>query len=440
MITEELNEATRAFVAANRERDVRELALHAKPGEGVDLTAALEQIAGWRTARTKLPEWAACGDVWYPPHLSMEQCSSEATARYKAALARRVVAGSTDATAAGSVDASGSSGPAGSAVPLDAAMVDLTGGFGVDCSYMAREFAHAVYVERQERLCALASHNMRALGLDHVRVVHGDAQDAARGMDPVSLIFLDPARRDARGARTYAIADCTPDVLGMLDVLLAKAPHLMVKLSPMLDWHKTVADFRGHVAEVHVVSTGNECKELLLVVCRDVTDDPLVVCVNDASRLEFRVSQLHGDDPAAETPAVPANGVPEDDAPACEPERARHLYEPNASVMKAGCFTLLERRFGVREVGPNSHLFVSGRPVEGFPGRAFDVEAVGTLNKRDVRRLTEGLTHANVATRNFPMAPEALRRKLKLKDGGDVYLFAATAADGRRLVFRTRKP
>ncbi|PLS29416.1 DNA methyltransferase [Bifidobacterium parmae] len=427
-----ISDATRAFARAHRDEDVRDLALHAKPGPYVDLTAALEQIAGFRTARVKLPGWAACEDVVYPPHLAMEQCSSEATARYKADVARRIVAGDAGDAAAGNA-----------AAGEPTTLIDFTGGFGVDCSYMARVFDRAVYVERQEHLCELAAHNLPALGLVHARVVNDDAAAylATLPDDAATMAFLDPARRDAHGARTYAIADCTPDVLGLIDRLLAVAPHVMVKLSPMLDWHKTVADFAGRVHEVHIVSVANECKELLLVVGRDVCAASRVFCVNDGQALAFDA----GGDGNDGNDAAIGDGETGQDARIADPADSadsgswRYLYEPNASIMKAGCFSLLARRFAVAPVARDSHLFVSAEPAADFPGRAFEVDAVATMNKKELKRLTDGLTHANIATRNFPIPVAALRRKLKLKDGGDAYLFATTDAAGRHIVIRSHK-
>lgn len=394
-----ITDETMAFARTHRGEDVRELALRAKPGEGVDLTAALEQIAGWNTARGKLPTWAACEEIWWPPHISMEQCSSEATARYKAAVAARVVDGSVPAT-----------------------LVDLTGGLGVDCSFMARDFAHAVYVERQSHLCALARHNFASLGLDHIEVIEADATDYLAAMGPVDLIYLDPARRDAHGARTYAVSDCTPDALPLLPTLLGKAPHVMIKLSPMLDWHRAAIDFDGHVAEVHIVSVANECKELLLTLDCESHETPTLFCVNDGNI--FRVDASTG------------TSVPTDNASV---GRWRYLWEPNASVMKAGCFDALVSRFDVRPIAPNSHLFVSETLVEDFPGHSFAIEAIATMNKRELKSLTADLTHANITTRNFPLSVADLRKRLKLKDGGEVTLFATTDANGRHIVIRARK-
>ncbi|TPF94861.1 SAM-dependent methyltransferase [Bifidobacterium sp. UTBIF-78] len=424
----EITKETWAFIAAHQHEDVRDVALHARRADGVDVPFALEQIAGRQRARVKLPDWAAIDGLIFPPQVPMEQCSSQFTARYKARLAQRLVESLRDGTphtadVGRPADASGdaSAGRPTDHSPAATSLIDLTGGFGVDFSYMAQVFDHVTYVERQPLLCDIARHNLPLLGLTHANVVNGDSTDVLGSLEPASMIFLDPARRDDHGARTYAIADCTPDVLALQEALLAKAPVVMVKLSPMLDWHKTVADFAGAVAEVHIVSTGNECKELLLVLTRAHVDAPRVWCVNDDQVLDFIDTHL----------ASSAGPLP--------PEQWRYLYEPNASIMKAGCFDVVERRFGVRAVGRNSHLFVADGPVADFPGRSFVIESVATMNKRELKSLTEGLTHVNIAVRNFPMPVAQLRRKLKLKDGGDTYLFATTDAHDRHIVIRTVK-
>ena len=314
-------------------------------------------------------------------------------------------------------------------------MVDLTGGFGVDFSYLARGFSQATYVERQRHLCDLAEHNMAALGLDQARIVCGDGVEYLRQMGPVDFIYLDPARRDEHGSRTYAIEDCTPNVLELRDLLLAKSQYTLVKLSPMLDWRKAVADFDGAVREVHIVATGNECKELLLVLdgkAAGATSDvaaadtraPHVYCVNDDQRLDY--------DAAAYT-----RGLRIGDAPL--PHELRYLYEPNASIMKAGCFDVVEARFGAVQIGPSSHLFVSDEPVDGFPGRGFAIETIGGMGKKELKRLLSGLDRANIAVRNFPLTAPQLRKKLKLADGGDAYLFGTTMQGGDHVLIRTAK-
>ena len=416
-----MNDETREFVAMHRNEDVRELALKAKRVEGLDLPLALDQIAGWQIARKKLPQWASCEGIVYPPHISMEQCSSQFTAQYKSEIAQTLLA------PAATVRARVSDSPESDTLVARSSMVDLTGGFGVDFSYLARGFSQATYVERQRHLCDLAEHNMAALGLDQARIVCGDGVEYLRQMGPVDFIYLDPARRDEHGSRTYAIEDCTPNVLELRDLLLAKSQYTLVKLSPMLDWRKAVADFDGAVREVHIVATGNECKELLLVLGQQMHEEPSaprVFCVNDNQRIDY--------DSAAYTQGLRIGGKP-------LPEAKNYLYEPNASIMKAGCFDLVEERFGVTQVGPSSHLFVSATPVADFPGRGFAIEAIGGMNKKDIKRLLNGTKQANIAVRNFPLTAPQLRKKLKLADGGPVYLFGTTMQGCDHVLLRTSK-
>lgn len=433
-----MNDETREFVAMHRNEDVRELALKAKRVEGLDLPLALDQIAGWQIARKKLPQWASCEGIVYPPHISMEQCSSQFTAQYKSEVAQTLLAPA--ATVRARVSDSGESdnqttksepqlsdSPESDTLVARRAMVDLTGGFGVDFSYLARGFSQATYVERQRHLCDLAEHNMAALGLDQARIVCGDGVEYLRQMGPVDFIYLDPARRDEHGSRTYAIEDCTPNVFELRDLLLSKSQYTLVKLSPMLDWRKAVADFDGTVREVHIVATGNECKELLLVLGQQVHEEPSaprVFCVNDNQRIDY--------DSAAYTQGLRIGGKP-------LPEAKNYLYEPNASIMKAGCFDLVEERFGVTQVGPSSHLFVSATPVADFPGRGFAIEAIGGMNKKDIKRLLNGTKQANIAVRNFPLTAPQLRKKLKLADGGPVYLFGTTMQGCDHVLLRTSK-
>lgn len=433
-----MNDETREFVAMHRNENVRELALKAKRVEGLDLPLALDQIAGWQIARKKLPQWASCEGIVYPPHISMEQCSSQFTAQYKSEIAQTLLAPAATVRARVSDSAESvmqtaksafqlSDSPESDTLVAKRAMVDLTGGFGVDFSYLARGFSQATYVERQRHLCDLAEHNMAALGLDQARIVCGDGVEYLRQMGPVDFIYLDPARRDEHGSRTYAIEDCTPNVFELRDLLLAKSQYTLVKLSPMLDWRKAVADFDGTVREVHIVATGNECKELLLVLGQQVHEEPSaprVFCVNDNQRIDY--------DSAAYTQGLRIGGKP-------LPEAKNYLYEPNASIMKAGCFDLVEERFGVTQVGPSSHLFVSATPVADFPGRGFAIEAIGGMNKKDIKRLLNGTKQANIAVRNFPLTAPQLRKKLKLADGGPVYLFGTTMQGCDHVLLRTSK-
>lgn len=435
---------TTQFIMQNRTADVRRLALQAGRHPGVDMPFALDQIAGWQTARRKLPSWAACPGIVYPPHISMEQCSSEPAARYKAALARRWVRIAAPEWA-------------------ETSMADLTGGFGVDFSFTSREFASALYVERDERLCATVRANLPRLGIANAAVECAEAAEMLAGLPGQTMIFLDPARRDGSGGKTVFISDCTPDVCSLLPQLMQKARFVMVKLSPMLDWHKAVADLGGAVREVHIVSVGGECKELLLVLsasvgaeggmrvaCADISAKPDGGGNYPQSTFEYVEGGEESDLPSCASSAASECGSSADNAiPDSEIlhrraqsennstfhiPHSKYLYEPNASVMKAGCFAQLSRRFGVQAVSRNSHLFLSAVPVSGFPGRGFAIRRVCTMNKKQLRAALAGVTHANVAVRNFPLSADALRKRLKLKDGGSAYIFATTTGEGEHVL------
>lgn len=397
---------TAEFIREYRERDIRQLALQANRFPDVDMPYALDQIQGWQIARRKLPKWAACDGVIFPPHLSMEQCSSEPTAQYKLNLAMEWA----------------------SRVGHASRMTDLTGGFGVDFSFTSCAFNAATYVERNEQLCHIVEHNLPLLGLNNATVVCADAVEYLSTVEPQTMLFLDPARRDEHGAKTVMLADCTPDVVQLLPKLLEKSRFTMLKLSPMLDWHKAVDDLQGTVREVHIVSVGGECKELLLVLSTVVESELKVYCA-DLSTASGS-SSLFVYTPGSSAPV--ANST-------FNIQHSTFLHEPNASIMKAGCFDELAAAYGVSPVSRNSHLFLSDEPVEDFPGRSFVVERVTTMNKGELRKALVGIEKANIATRNFPLTVAELRKRLKIKDGGDVYIFATTTAEGEHLLLISRK-
>jgi len=404
-----VNEVTWQYVREHRMDDVRRLALSGGKSAEVDMPFALQQIAGWQTARRKLPSWAAVEGVIYPPHLNMEQCSSEETARYKGSL---------------TPDPSPSE---------KGTFVDLTGGFGIDFYWMSQKFGKRTYVERNADLCDIARHNFQQLGLE-AEVVCAEAEDFLKEMPPVDALFLDPARRDQHGSRTYGIEDCTPNVLELLPLLKEKADRIILKLSPMLDWRKAVSDLGG-VSEVHIVSVDNECKELLLVISSKLSGGLRLACVNNNTSFEFvpigETAGSHGGNhrfPSLE-PMVSFVGT----------SGFLYLFEPNTSIMKAGCFGEVAEAFGVNPLSANSHLFVSDHEVRDFPGRQFVVETMTSMNKQELKQALAGIDQANIAVRNFPLTAEQLRKKLKIKDGGDMFIFGTTLSDGTHKLFICRK-
>ena len=391
----QLNKETIAFIEEHLHDDVRALALKAGKLPQVDLTAALTQIAGRQIAAVKIPSWQLVKEILYPQHLSMEQCSSEVTARYKAEL----VSGDT--------------------------LCDLTGGFGVDCAFLSAGFKQVTYVEQQSSLCELAANNYGVLGLNHVKVVNEDGVAYLEKMEPVDCIFMDPARRNEHGGKTVAIADCTPDVGALQRLLTYKAQRVMIKLSPMLDLALTLQTMHS-TCEVHIVSVNNECKELLLILAAGVqTAEPEIHCVN----LTHNGKQCFSFTRSQEQEATCTYA---DDT-------ALYLYEPNASILKAGGFKVLSAAYCMKKLHPNSHLYTSDELVADFPGRVFRIEKSYSFNKKEMKDLLGNISKANISIRNFPSTVDELRKRTKLKDGGDVYLFATTLNSGDKVLLECYK-
>ena len=450
-----MNQATQDFIRQHQDDDVRQLAFLGSKYPEVDMPFALDQIRGRKMARVKLPRWASLEGIIYPPHISMEQCSSESTALYKAELAARLLGLP--------VSSSGIEMKAENEIEF----VDLTGGFGVDFSYIAARLGvKSMYVERQAHLCEAAKENFGRLGLKNAIVKNGDGieilhsfqpkkKDAASADDSLGItyeqprsllktnlglkiIFVDPARRDDAGNKVVSLKDCTPDVTVLQGEMLSKADYVIIKLSPMLDWHRAISEL-SHVREVHIISVNNECKELLLVLsARNMGDMEVssaagavkragnlcIYCINDAQ--SFVCDEM--DMESSSVKIAPSTL-----------EEMQYLYEPNASLMKAGCFGVLSDRYDARMLSKNSHLFVSQAPIEAFPGRSFRIIAVSSFNKKELKRHLSGITKANIATRNFPLSVAELRKRLKLKDGGKTYIFATTLSDESHVLVITEK-
>ena len=532
-----MNQATQDFIRQHQDEDVRQLAFLGSKYPEVDMPFALDQIRGRKMARVKLPRWASLEGIIYPPHISMEQCSSESTALYKAELAARLLGLPVSSSSAEKENESANENEVAKASDFhfskirefagDRAVdsefakngatsenqqiltkpgenvnetkedvckadfsegigfVDLTGGFGVDFSYIAAQLGvKSMYVERQAHLCEAAKENFERLGLKNAIVKNGDGievlhsfhpkkKDAASADDslgitydqPLSLlktnlglkiIFIDPARRDDAGNKVVSLKDCTPDVTVLQEEMLSKADYVIIKLSPMLDWHRAISEL-SHVREVHIISVNNECKELLLVLSArnmggNVGSNSFPVR-NDGSVLPSAEDSGHIED-AADAGNLRIYCINDIQSFVCDEmemeessvkiapstfEEMLYLYEPNASLMKAGCFSVLSERYGARMLSKNSHLFVSREPIAVFPGRSFRIIAVSSFNKKELKRHLSGITKANIATRNFPLSVAELRKRLKLKDGGETYIFATTLSDESHVLVITNK-
>ena len=366
------------FIHDHEDDDPYQLSLQAHRYPDLPVPAIVQQIQTRQKARRKLPEWYAIEGILFPPVLSMEQCSSQATAQFK----QRLVQGNR--------------------------LLDLTGGAGVDTYYLGQSFEQVDYVEQRETLTTIARHNFAQLRASQIRTHTATAEDFLSNLAaPVDCIYLDPARRDNHQQRVFQLADCQPNVVALRDLLLAKARRILLKTAPLLDIQATVQAL-GHVAQVHVVAVANEVKEVLYTLTQDKNYDPEITAVNlratSEERFSFRRSQ--------EAVALATYAAP-----------LRYLYEPHAALMKAGAFSLIAQRFGLHKLHPNTHLYTAEHRFDNFPGRTFRCRAVVPYQKKAVlQHLAE--PKANITTRNFPDSVATLRKKLGLREGGDEYLFA----------------
>lgn len=397
ILTEELI----AFIRDHRNDNLDRLLLSASKYPGIDMGFVVDQIIAREKIREKLPSWGAIERLYFPSRLAAEQCSSERTAAYKRQLVK-----ATDV------------------------VCDLTGGLGVDSYFLSREAAKVIYIERFESYCEAARSNFHELGADNIEVWPGNSAELLSRLPKVDCFYIDPARRGEGNKRLFALADCEPDLTSLLPSLWSLAPRVIAKISPMADLRMTLALLPSTV-EIHVLSVRNECKELLFVMERGAEStpfagDPMIECVDfrpdgSASHFAYRLSE--------ESSA----------AVVYAPSVDTFLYEPNASILKAGAFKRVAVRFGLNPLQVNSHLYAGAHCQENFPGRVFRVDEVLPFSGKLLKTLKRQIPKANISTRNFPLSVNELRIRTGIVDGGDIYLFATTLSDGAKVLIRTSK-
>ena len=357
----------------------------------------LQQIEGRERTADKLPTFASIPDWWYPVRLSCEQCSSELTARYKASLLSPLALGE----------------------GKEERLLDLTGGYGVDTYFLSEQFSHTDYVEQNEELCRIAAHNFALSQKSKVErqklsiAIHNTTAEDFLLSSPCGeagwgLIFLDPARRDSHGSKVFRIEDCTPNVVELLPTLLAHSKRLLIKLSPMLDLTQAVTSLSQVNWDIHIVAIKNEVKEVLLLSGGTGQIITIDLAQKDQAFVFTREEEQHC-------------GLDIRDG-----KLANYLYEPNAAILKAGAYKLVAQRFGLHKLDVNTHLYTSLQFIENFPGRVW--------------RITEkqNLKQANVLTRNYPLTPEQLKKKLHLRDGGTAFVIGCRVAGKPTLLYAER--
>lgn len=386
-----MDKQTLQFIKAHEKGNVLELALQASRYPDIDMPFAIDQIRGRQIAAHKIPSWYANDNIIYPKHISLEQCSSEETASYKASLSN------------------------------SSTLLDLTGGLGIDFSFMAPHFDKAIYVEQNDELCKLARKNFETLGLANTTVINSHAESHLDTTEKVDTIYIDPARRSNSGSKTVLIEDCTPNLAELMPVISAKCHRLIIKLSPMLDVSQALKTLET-ITEVHIISCNNECKELLLIK-GEQQERINCHCINIQNNATEKYTFCKEEEDAliiSYTSSV-----------------AQFLYEPNSSIMKAGAFKSIASDFEIQKLHSNSHLYTSDKQVENFPGRRFTVSEVIPFGK--IKRIAEKIPKANITVRNFPLSVDDIRKKTKIKDGGNIFIFATTLADESKVLIVCEK-
>jgi len=440
------HELTKDFINAHLNDDVNKLALSKFPDD-IDKQFVIRQIQARQLLKKKLPSWSENDELLFPKRLSLEQCSSELTAKYKILLSQQ----DNETTRQQGRDASMFRAMEHVDTSSRKILVDLTGGMGVDTSFLSDNFDETIYVESQAELCELAEHNFKVLK-KNIKVVNAKAEDFLTQCGEVDCIYLDPARRDEYGRKMVSLHDCSPDVAELQDLLFEKTNTVIVKLSPMLDIDIIKKELKN-IEEIHVVAVKNECKEVL-VLCQRTTDNGQQTSSEEDARpcISTRVVDLHENWKFSFTEDEEQNAIP-----TFADEIGKYLYEPCVACMKAAPFKLLSQRFNIKKLHRNSHLYTSDELVTDFPGRIFEVIAAIPFDKKAKKTILETQRHrdsetqsdehsatlrlcdsatlkASIAVRNFPLSAESLRKHLGFKDGDDFYIFGTTMKGEKKML------
>ena len=434
-----------ALILEHRTKDVNRLSLkwHGMP----EAAWMIAQVEGWQKLRKKVPSWTNIESLHYPKRLSVEQCSSEQTAKYKADIIRRKM----------------------QQLPHPAAMADITGGFGVDCSFLSPLFFKAFYVERDEALCSTMQHNAPLLQLDNLSIVNEDGTEWLQKQSHLDFVFIDPARRSSGGKKLISLLDCEPNVVNLLPTLKEKATWVMLKLSPMLDISIALKQTENYAEEVHILGVNGECKELLLLMNMEKqTSDPIIVCADGKELLRFtqqeentasflatsvqnentsrqnnntssqdKAGSTKNEDTSIQNEAISSPKNTNTPQSYYATDIAAYLYEPNPTILKAGAFHTVAKRYSLQKLHPNTHLYTANTLVTDFPGRVFRVISVIEYSKKELKKISNRQT--NLSARNFTETTEQLRKKLRLRDGGSEYWFATTYFPSRKAVIICEK-
>lgn len=379
-----------SFIKEHINDNIHTLLLKKEKNCSFNYNLAVEQIESRQKLKNKLPYWSENYRLIFPSKLAYEQSSSQITAQYK----QRLVKGSS--------------------------VCDLTGGLGIDFFYLSQVVKQATYVEINENYCKAASHNFSELNIRNIQIINDNCEHYLNNSES-DTYYIDPARRGNENKRLYALTDCEPNIIEIKDTILKKGNRLIIKASPMLDINASIQALET-VSEVHVLSVKNECKELLFVLDRDTlpNNNTDIICVNFTSTAEQIYSFRLNDE--------------KETVPHISDTLQHFLYEPNASIMKAGAFKSVSLNYDIQKLHINSHLYTSDKKIESFPGRVFEIKECFDFSKKTLLSITSKYPAANLSTRNFPISTELLRTKMKIKEGGNVYIFATTLYPDKKVI------
>jgi len=390
-----MNTETKQFIAEHANDDVHLLSLQSDRNSLVDLPLAICQIVGRQKIRTKVPLFFNHENILYPAKLSLEQSSSETTAIYKSSLCEGNV------------------------------LVDLTGGFAVDCYFLSTHFKEIRFIERNSELCSIASHNFKVLSKKNIEIINTYAEKYLEEMNFVDWIYIDPARRTNTGKKAVLLSDCEPNVAELSDLLLQKSHKVMIKLSPMMDLNAVVNQL-PKTSEIHIIAVENECKEVILIMDKSPIENLKIRTINFNKNGQYQLFEFFQQEESISNSIFTS-------------ELQQYLFEPNAAVMKSGAFKLVGNRFNLHKLHINTHLYTSNELILDFPGRIFEIIKVWGNGKNEFKNLALQFPKANITTRNYPMSVDEIRKKLKIKDGGASYLFACTLSNEQKVVIECKK-
>lgn len=393
-----LEEDVQQFILEQEKTEATSIALLSKTIKNVPPHWLAAQIIGRQKARVKIPTYYSGEKIIYPPSLNIEQSSSDATAVFKASLLSSIL-------------------------PPNSCIADLTGGFGIDSFFLSQKCRLLIHVEPNTELQQLAAHNHQQLSAHNIRYANQKAEAFLEILEEsIDAFYVDPSRRK-EGQKVFSLGDCEPNIETLQETIFTKANILLVKAAPLLDVHSGIKSLR-FTKKVFVVSVQNECKELLFLCEKNFLGEPEIIAINLSAE-------------GALTSSYPFSLSQEREAIASFNEPQLYLYEPNASILKAGAFKSIAQSFGLDKLAPNTHLYTSQTLIENFPGRIFNLMTLVKADSKSVHALLPD-KKANVLTRNYPMKPEELKKKLKLQDGGNAYLIGFSGTQEKHLALCSR--